>query len=107
LPIGGIAAILLFVFLNVHPPPKRPLRDHVAELDFIGLFSLVAGVVCLLIGLNFGEASWSEPQTIGPLVVGATLLVVGGVNEAFTKRAAILPPRLFKVNINHERCTLF
>jgi hypothetical protein len=56
-PIGGIAAVLLFVFLNVHPPPKRPLRDHVAELDFIGLFSLVAGVVCLLIGLNFGEAS--------------------------------------------------
>lgn len=56
-PIGGIAAILLFVFLNVNPPPKRPLRDHVAELDFIGLFSLVAGVVCLLIGLNVGEAS--------------------------------------------------
>ncbi|KAI9574226.1 major facilitator superfamily domain-containing protein [Boletus coccyginus] len=96
LPIGGIAAILLFVFLNVHPVPKRPLRDQVAELDFVGLFSLVAGIVCLLVGLNFSKRGWSEPLTIIPFVVGATLLVIGGVNEAFTKRAAILPPRLFK-----------
>ncbi|KAH0826959.1 MFS general substrate transporter [Lanmaoa asiatica] len=96
LPIGGVAATLLFVFLNVHPPQKRPLRDEIAELDFIGLFSLVAGVVCLLMGFNFGEDNWSQPQTVGLLVAGVILLVVGGVNEAFTKRAAILPPRLFK-----------
>ncbi|KAF8550441.1 MFS amino acid permease [Imleria badia] len=96
LPIGGIAGLLLFIFLNVNPPPKRPLRDQIAELDFIGLFSLVAGVVCLLIGLNFGQESWSEPRTIGTLVTGVTLLVFGGVYEALTKRAAILPPRLFK-----------
>lgn len=37
------------------------------------------------------------------LVVGPTLLVVGGIHEAFTKRAAILPPRLFKVNFMLER----
>ncbi|KAH0826974.1 major facilitator superfamily domain-containing protein [Lanmaoa asiatica] len=96
LPIGGVAATLLFVFLNVHPPSKRPLRDQFAEFDFIGLFSLVAGVVCLLMGFNIGEEKWSAPQTIGPLVVGVTLLVGGGVNETFTKRAAILSPRLFK-----------
>ena len=54
-PIGGIAAILLFVFLNVNPVPKRPLRDQIAELDFVGLFGLVAGIACLLIGLNFSE----------------------------------------------------
>ncbi|KAF8120836.1 MFS general substrate transporter [Boletus edulis] len=96
LPVGGIAMILLFVFLNVHPPPKRPLRDQIAELDFIGLFSLVLGVVFVLIGFSFGQESWTEPRTIVPLVAGVTLLVVGGVNEAFTRRSAILPPRLFK-----------
>ncbi|KAF8121994.1 MFS amino acid permease [Boletus edulis] len=84
LPIGGIAVTLLFVFLNVRPPPKRPLRDQFAELDFIGLFSLVAGVVSLLIGFNFGQQSWKAPRTIGPLVAGVALLVVGGVNETFT-----------------------
>ncbi|KAF8447410.1 hypothetical protein L210DRAFT_340782 [Boletus edulis BED1] len=30
------------------------------------------------------------------LVAGATVLVVGGVHQALTKRVAILPPRLFK-----------
>lgn len=29
--------VLQFVFLNIHPPTKRPLRDQIAELDFIGL----------------------------------------------------------------------
>ncbi|KAN0076816.1 Major facilitator superfamily domain containing protein [Tylopilus felleus] len=96
LPIGALAAVLLFVFLNVHPPPKRSLRDQFAELDFIGLVSLVAGIVFLLIGFDFGQDSWTGVWTIGPLVSGVVLLVIGGVNEVFTKRAAILPPRLFK-----------
>ncbi|KAG6370084.1 MFS amino acid permease [Boletus reticuloceps] len=108
LPIGGIAGLLLFIFLNVHPPPKLPLRDQIAELDFIGLFSLIAGVACLLLGLNFGQESCQSPltRTIGMLVAGATLLVVGGVHQALTKRAAILPPRLFKVNFRLELCML-
>lgn len=74
------------------------------------------GVVCLLIGINFGQESCqslvpfvfvklpnqtffegSRPQTIVMLITGTTLLVLGGVHEAFTKRSAILPPRLFKV----------
>ncbi|KIJ16713.1 hypothetical protein PAXINDRAFT_27707, partial [Paxillus involutus ATCC 200175] len=95
-PTGGLAAVLLFVFLNVNPHPKRPLRDQVAELDFIGLFGLVAGAVCLLIGFNFGQTSWSDSKTISLLVVGVVLLIVAGINEIFTTRSAILPARLFK-----------
>ena len=34
--------------------------------------------------------------------MGVILLIAGGVNEALTKRAAILPPRLFKVNFRLE-----
>ncbi|KIJ16698.1 hypothetical protein PAXINDRAFT_112681 [Paxillus involutus ATCC 200175] len=96
LPTGGLAAVLLFVFLNLNPHQKRPLRDQVAELDFIGLFSLVTGVVCLLIGFNFSQNSWSDAKTIALLVVGLVLLIVGGINELFTIRSAILPARLFK-----------
>ncbi|KAI9574201.1 major facilitator superfamily domain-containing protein [Boletus coccyginus] len=96
LPIGGVAATLLLLFLNLNPTPKRPLRDQIAEFDFVGLLSLVAGVVFLLVGLNFSQESWTGPWTVGPLVAGVILLVAGGVNEVVTKRAAILPPRLFK-----------
>ncbi|KAF8121969.1 MFS general substrate transporter [Boletus edulis] len=96
LPTGGVAAALLFIFLNLNPHHKRPIREHLAELDFVGLVCFVAGVVCLLIGLNFSETSWSSAETIAPLVVGIVLLIAGGINEVFTKRSAILPPRLFK-----------
>ncbi|KAF8843669.1 MFS general substrate transporter [Paxillus ammoniavirescens] len=96
LPTGGLAVVFLFVFLNVNPHQKRPLRDQVAELDFIGLFGLVAGTVCLLMGFNFGQTSWSDAKTIVLLVVGVVLLTVGGINEMFTTRSAILPARLFK-----------
>ncbi|KIK92949.1 hypothetical protein PAXRUDRAFT_829496 [Paxillus rubicundulus Ve08.2h10] len=96
LPTGGLAAVLLFIFLNLNPHQKRPLRDQVAELDLIGLFGLVTGVICLLIGLNFGQTSWSNARTIALLVVGLVLLIVGGTNEVFTTRSAILPARLFK-----------
>ncbi|KIJ04526.1 hypothetical protein PAXINDRAFT_141895, partial [Paxillus involutus ATCC 200175] len=113
LPTGGLAAVLLFVFLNLNPHQKRPLRDQVAELDFIGLFGLVAGAVCLLMGFNFGQTSCklvasrqtfltglyfqgSDAKTIVLLVVGIVLLIVAGINETFTTRSAILPARLFK-----------
>ena len=116
LPTGGIAIIILFIFLNLNPHQGRPLRQHVAEFDFIGLGLIVSGVVCVLLGSNFSETSCtsfnimasrtvsykklfsgSDPQTIALIVIGAVLLILGGINETLTKRSAIIPPRLFKV----------
>ncbi|KAH0826973.1 MFS general substrate transporter [Lanmaoa asiatica] len=114
LPTGGVAAVVLFTFLNLNPHQKRPIRDQLAELDFIGLICFVAGVVCLLIGFDFSQTSCechrffvvkrvnnlvsqgSTAETIAPLVIGIVLLIVGGINEMYTKRSAIIPARLFK-----------
>ncbi|KAK0463985.1 MFS general substrate transporter [Desarmillaria tabescens] len=96
LPTGGVAALVLFFFLNLNPHPGRSLREHVREFDFMGLALIVAGVVCLLIGFNFSEASWKAPKTIVLIVLGGVLLVCAGIFEAFTKRSPIIPPRLFK-----------
>ncbi|KAF9235568.1 major facilitator superfamily domain-containing protein [Melanogaster broomeanus] len=96
LPTGGVAAVILFVFLKLNPHHSRPMRDQLAELDFVGLFGLVAGVVCLLMGFNFSQASWSDAKTVALLVVGVVLLIFGGINEIYTTRSAILPARLFK-----------
>ncbi|KIM59170.1 hypothetical protein SCLCIDRAFT_1217953 [Scleroderma citrinum Foug A] len=96
LPTGGVAGAILFIFLNLNPHKGRPIREQVAELDLIGLFALVVGVVCLLIGFEFSETSWSDAKTISLLVIGCVLLVLGAVNEVFTTRSAIVPPRLFK-----------
>ncbi|KAH8109974.1 MFS general substrate transporter [Phellopilus nigrolimitatus] len=96
LPTGGVAMIVLFFFLNLNPHKGRPLKEHIAEFDFLGLFLIVGGVVCLLLGFNFSETSWSAPQTIALVVIGGMLLVIAGAYEALTKRSAIIPPRLFK-----------
>lgn len=55
--MGGVAAALLFFFLNLNPHQGRTLRQHVNEFDFIGLGLIVGGVVCLLVGFDFSETS--------------------------------------------------
>ncbi|KDR73516.1 hypothetical protein GALMADRAFT_614600 [Galerina marginata CBS 339.88] len=96
LPTGGVAAAILFFFLNLNPHQGRSLRQHVNEFDFVGLFLIVGGIVLLLLGFNESETSWSSRETIALLVVGCACLIAGAVNEAFTTRSPIVPPRLFK-----------
>ncbi|EIN07242.1 MFS general substrate transporter [Punctularia strigosozonata HHB-11173 SS5] len=97
LPTGGVAAAMLFFFLNLNPhEQKKTFRQHVAEFDFIGLGFIVAGTICLLIGFNNSETSWRAAETIALLVVGGVLLVAAGINEGITNRLPIIPPRLFK-----------
>jgi hypothetical protein len=56
-PTGGVAAGVLFYFLNLNPHKGRTFREHVLEFDFLGLFLIVSGIVCVLIGFNSSEQS--------------------------------------------------
>ncbi|KAH7924739.1 MFS general substrate transporter [Leucogyrophana mollusca] len=97
LPTGGLAGGLLFFFLNLNPiQDTMSLRDHVRQFDFGGLLLIVIGAVCFLLGFNSSHIAWSSPETVALLVVGGALLVAGVINEIYTKRTAIVPPRLFK-----------
>ncbi|PIL23975.1 MFS general substrate transporter [Ganoderma sinense ZZ0214-1] len=96
LPTGGVGFLLLFLFLNLNPHEGRSLREHVSDFDFAGLIIIIAGIVLILLGFNFSETSWSTPQTIAPLAIGVVLLTVASLNELYTKRSPIIPPRLFK-----------
>ncbi|KAF9052922.1 MFS general substrate transporter [Panaeolus papilionaceus] len=95
-PTGGVAAAILFFFLNLNPHQGRTLKQHAQEFDFVGLLLFVAGIVMLLLGFNESETSWSARQTIALLTVGASCLLAGAINEGYTKRSPIVPPRLFK-----------
>ncbi|KAG6836786.1 hypothetical protein H0H93_003207 [Arthromyces matolae] len=96
LPTGGVAACLLFFFLNLNPHQGRTFKEHMEQFDFLGLFLFIGGIVCLLLGFNFSETSWDSARTIALLVVGVVMLIAGGVNEFLTKRSPIVPPRLFQ-----------
>jgi EmrB/QacA subfamily drug resistance transporter len=96
LPTGGVAGAILFFFLNLNPHQGRSLRQHAQDFDFLGLFLVVTGVICILFGFNFSENSWSSTETIALLTIGCILLVAYAINELFTNRSPIIPPRLFK-----------
>jgi len=72
------------------------LKEHIDEFDFLGLFLIVSGVVLLLLGFNQSETTWSSASTIALIAVGGVVLFVGAVNEVYTKRSPIIPPRLFR-----------
>ncbi|KAL0063748.1 hypothetical protein AAF712_009305 [Marasmius tenuissimus] len=96
LPTGGVAMVILFIFLNLNPTPRKSLREHAGEFDFIGLSLIIVGVVCLLLGFNFSETEWRDAKTIALLCIGGVLLVAAGFHEATTTRSAIVPARLFR-----------
>lgn len=56
-PTGGVAAAILFFFLNLNPHQGRTLKQHAQEFDFVGLLLFVAGIVMLLLGFNESETS--------------------------------------------------
>ncbi|KAH8826585.1 MFS amino acid permease [Flagelloscypha sp. PMI_526] len=101
LPIGGGAAILLFFFLKLNPRQGKPWREHVNDFDFVGFALMIPGVIILLLGFTESQTSWSEPKTIAMLTVGLSLLVAAGINECYTTRSPILPPRLFKARLKY------
>lgn len=96
LPTGGVAGAILLFFLHLNPHQGKTFRDHAREFDFVGLILIITGIVCLLLGFNFGESSWRAVSVISLLVVGGVLLVAAALNECFTARSPIVPPRLFK-----------
>jgi hypothetical protein len=88
--------LLLLLFLNLNPTPKRSFKSYVDKFDFLGLFLIVSGVVAFLIGFHYSETSWSDPKTIVLLVVGVVLIGLAVANEwLITTREPIIPPRLF------------
>ncbi|KAF7790211.1 hypothetical protein EIP86_001163 [Pleurotus ostreatoroseus] len=97
LPTGGVALVMLFFTLHLNPVKHdKTFRQYVSEFDFAGLILIVGGVVCVLLGFNQSENSWSSPATIALLVVGFVLLACAGCWEAYTTRVPIIPPRLFR-----------
>ncbi|KAJ7595119.1 major facilitator superfamily domain-containing protein [Mycena floridula] len=96
LPTGALGALLVFFFLNLNPHKGKGLVEHAKEFDFAGIFLMIAGVVCVLVGFNSGETSWSSAETIALLVIGLVLLLLAGFNEVYTTRSPIVPTRLFR-----------
>lgn len=59
-PTGGVAGLLLFLFLNLNPHKKTTVREQAKEFDFLGLLLIVGGIICLLIGFSNSQTKCIE-----------------------------------------------
>jgi EmrB/QacA subfamily drug resistance transporter len=91
LPVGILATILIAISLS----GKK--AEGPVKFDWPGIFTMVVGVVSLLLGLSFGgsEFDWLSWQIIGLFVIAIVSLAVFVRIEATTEEP-ILPVKLFK-----------
>ncbi|KAJ9612062.1 hypothetical protein H2200_003657 [Cladophialophora chaetospira] len=75
----GFLGVLFFYF-----PPPRPnsrgltKKEIIGEIDFVGGFLSIAGMIVFLAGLQWGgyQYPWKSAHVIAPLIIGAILLLV-------------------------------
>jgi len=101
LPICGLAFCLLLFLLDVHNP-RTKFSEGIKAVDWAGSVSLVGLMVMVLLGLNFGGATfpWNSPKVICLVVVGAFLAVLFLFNEGRFARYPIMPLHLFRSRSN-------
>ena len=100
--VGMYVAVLAIIVL-LYNPPKRELqttlsqREKLARLDWIGYVLFVPGLLLFGFALtsSTGIYPWSSPKIIGPLAVGAVLLVVFALYEWLFKKDGILNHGVF------------
>lgn len=101
LPITGLTFLLLLLFLDVHNP-RTPVVAGLKVIDWFGSISITALVVMVLLGLDFGGATfpWDSPKVICLIAFGASMSLLFVFSEMRLAKAPIIPLRLFKNKSN-------
>ncbi|KPI39736.1 putative transporter [Cyphellophora attinorum] len=101
LPVCGVAGTLLLFFLDVHNP-RTPLRKGVKAIDWAGSLSILAVVIMLLLGLDFGGATfpWDSPKVICLIVFGVVCILIFVFAEKKVARYPLMPMGIFKESSN-------
>ncbi|KAK3668829.1 hypothetical protein LTR22_000309 [Elasticomyces elasticus] len=103
LPVGGVAVVLLILFLHVKYDRSQTWATKLSSLDWLGNLLVIGGTVPVLIALGWagGQHAWSSYQVLVPLLVGLATLgafVVLEGNARFTPNP-IMPLHLFSNSI--------
>ncbi|KAF9142268.1 hypothetical protein BG015_000987 [Linnemannia schmuckeri] len=96
LPLGIVGIAIVSWILRL-PPVEGTRKDKLKRVDFLGSFTIVVGIVCVLLSTNWGgnEYAWNSVQIIVPYVVGGLFLFVFLYVEAKVAVEPIMPFRLF------------
>ena len=95
LPLMGFAMILLPIFLTLKVD-RSSTKSKLKRIDWCGILLFMVGMICFILALAWGGQlfPWHSWQTIFPLILGTTVLIVFAFYERYPKEP-ILSPRLF------------
>ncbi|KAJ0422991.1 major facilitator superfamily domain-containing protein [Aspergillus carlsbadensis] len=99
LPIGGAAAVVIFIFLKIPAsakPAQATLKEKILQLDLVGAGLMMALIIAFMLALQYGGQthSWKSSEVIG-LLVGFVLITLTFVAwELYQDDRAMIVPRL-------------
>ncbi|RSL94039.1 hypothetical protein CEP52_012895 [Fusarium oligoseptatum] len=108
LPIGGAVLAVLFPFLHVPQVTNtETLKRQFIRMDPIGTVLFLPGIVCLILALQWGGASypWSDGRIIALFIVAGVLLLAFMGVQIWRQEDATTPPRI--VSQRSVACGIF
>lgn len=101
LPVGAITLVVIIKLLHF-PHVAGSLVEKMKRIDFFGALSLVAGLVLILLALNWGGSThpWNSGIIIGLLCGGTVVILVFLLIEWKQAIEPIMPFHLFKTRTN-------
>ncbi|KAL3464830.1 major facilitator superfamily domain-containing protein [Aspergillus heterothallicus] len=101
LPIGGVGAAVIFVFLKVPAtasPVKAPMKEKILQLDLVGAGLMMGLIISFMLALQYGGQthSWKSSEVIGLLVGFVLITLVFIAWELYQKDRAMIVARLLK-----------
>ncbi|KIP04457.1 hypothetical protein PHLGIDRAFT_129482 [Phlebiopsis gigantea 11061_1 CR5-6] len=92
LPLTGLAAVLVFAFLNLKTP-EGSFRDKFMRMDWIGNFLIISSSSAVVIALTWGGVKfpWSSASILAPLILGLVGFVAFFLYEATLAKNPLIP----------------
>ncbi|KAI0776679.1 iron permease [Trametes elegans] len=96
LPLCGLAALALCVFLRNHVPEGNA-KDKLKDMDWIGNGTIIVSTVLVFLGLTWGglRFPWVSAQVLTPVIIGAIGIAMFLVLERFWLHGQTVPEFFF------------
>lgn len=99
LPMGFVTIVICSFLVRTPTNPlvrTMGLREKLRQFDLVGMVLLIAALVCLLLGLQWGGSTypWSNGRVIALLVVAGVLMIGFILVQVLGKSSKTIPPTL-------------